>query len=72
MARPDVVLLRGTVVGREDSSVYLGISDLMTHGFVHLLDKALVTAQWQVVAAPAPAASEDPSPVAADKPKYLN
>ena len=50
----------------------MALEPQMTHGFVHLLDKALVTAQWQVVAAPAPAASEDPSPVASDKPKYLN
>ncbi len=36
MGRPDVVLLRGTVLGEEGSSVFLGISDVMTHGMIQV------------------------------------
>ncbi len=46
----------------------------MTHGLVHLLERALQTSLWLELpgaqpAAPAPAVAEEP---AGDKPKYLN
>jgi len=36
IARPDVVLLKGTVNGREDSSVFIGVSPMMTHGVIRI------------------------------------
>ncbi len=51
----------------------MALESQMTHGLVHLLERALVTSQWN--GAPAVAVAEAPSPAeppAGDKPRYLN
>lgn len=53
-------------------SLQMGLTDALTHAFVHLLERALTQSEWR---GPQPAASTAPAdgPVAApDRPPYLN
>lgn len=55
----------------------MALEQQMTHGFVHLLDQALASAEWHKVpaiatSAPATADADEAAAPAADKPRYLN
>ncbi len=55
-------------------SFQMALEQQLIHGFVHLLQKALVQSQWDQGAAPAPVPTqtEEPALAAAQKPRYLN
>lgn len=51
----------------------MALEQQLVHGFLHLIDKAIGTSQWNVVqGAVASAPAEEPALAAAEKPRYLN
>jgi hypothetical protein len=54
-------------------SFQMALEQQMTHGFVHLLERAVEQSQWNVGAQVAGAAQpEEPSTAMGEKPRYLN
>jgi hypothetical protein len=61
--------------GQAPRGFQMALEPQMTHGLIHLLERALVTSQWSLVhggAAPVAQAAPPEEPPADDKPKYLN
>jgi hypothetical protein len=61
--------------GQAPRGFQMALEPQMTHGLIHLLERALATSQWSLVhggAAPVAQAAPPEEPPAGDKPKYLN